>query len=158
MARRRGARRTVGGAAMSEGNKELVRRLLVDDISAGDAAVAAEIIHPEFVDHTNPPGMQRGLDGHNAIVALFKAAFPDMEWHINDMVAEGDRVVARTTMEATHGGDFFGIPPTGRRVRVDGIHILRIADGRIAEHWGNNDDLGLMRQLGVIPSPEPTAV
>jgi predicted ester cyclase len=55
-------------------------------------------------------------------------------------------------MEATHTGDFFGIPPTGKRVSIDGIHILRIADGRVAEHWGNNDDLGLMRQLGVIPA------
>ena len=143
---------------MSEQNKALVRRLLVDDISAGDAAVAAEIIHPDFVDHTNPPGMQHGLGGHNAIVALFKASFPDMEWQITEMIAEGDRVVARTTMVATHTGDFFGIPPTGKRVSVDGIHILRIADGRIAEHWGNNDDLGLMRQLGVIPSPESAAV
>jgi steroid delta-isomerase-like uncharacterized protein len=143
---------------MSEQNKALVRRLLIDDISAGDPAVAAEIIHPDFVDHTNPPGMQHGLTGHNAIVALFKASFPDMQWRITEMVAEGDRVVARTTMEATHAGDFFGIPPTGKRVSVDGIHILRIADGRIAEHWGNNDDLGLMRQLGVIPSPAPSAV
>jgi steroid delta-isomerase-like uncharacterized protein len=143
---------------MSEQNKALVRRLFVDDISAGDATVAAEIIHPDFVDHTNPPGMQHGLEGHNAIVALFKASFPDMQWQIKEMVAEGDRVVARTTMEATYAGDFIGIPPTGKHVSVDGIHILRIADGRIAEHWGNNDDLGLMRQLGVIPAPEPTAV
>lgn len=137
---------------MSEQNKALVRRLLVDDISAGNPAVAAEIIHPDFYDHTNPSGMQHGLEGHNAIVALFKASFPDMDWQIKEMIAEGDRVVARTTMEATHTGEFFGIPPTGKHVSLDGIHILRIADGRIAEHWGNNDDLGLMRQLGVIPA------
>jgi steroid delta-isomerase-like uncharacterized protein len=136
---------------MSEQNKDLVRRLLEDDISQGDMAVAEEIIATDFVDHTNPPGMQHGLEGHKAIVTLFRGAFPDQWWQIEDMIAEGDRVVARTTMTGTHQGDFFGIPATGRAVRVCGVHILRIADGRIAEHWGNNDDLGLMRQLGVIP-------
>lgn len=140
---------------MSEQNKALIRRLFAEDINPGNAAVAAEIIHPDFHDHTNPPEMQHGLDGHNAIVALFRTAFTDMWWHIHEMIAEGDKVVVRTTMEATHTGEFFGIPPTDKRVSLDGIHILRIADGRIAEHWGNNDDLGMMRQLGVIPSPEP---
>lgn len=97
--------------------------------------------------------MQHGLEGHNAIVALFRAAFPDQWWQIEDLIAEGDRVVARTTMTGTHRGDFFGIPATGRAVTLSGVHIMRIADGRIAEHWGNNDDLGLMRQLGAIPEP-----
>jgi steroid delta-isomerase-like uncharacterized protein len=138
---------------MSEQNKRLVRQLLEEDISRGDVAVAERIIHPDFVDHTNPPGMRHGLAGHNAIVALFRAAFPDQFWHIEDLIAEGDKVVARTTMRGTHQGDFFGIPPTGARVEVTGVHIMRIADGHIAEHWGSNDDLGLMRQLGVIPAP-----
>jgi steroid delta-isomerase-like uncharacterized protein len=133
-----------------ERNKELVRQLLEDDISRGDACVAEQIIHPDFVDHTNPPGMQHGLAGHNAIVSLFRAAFPDQWWEIHDLIAEGDKVVARTTMRGTHLGDFFGIPATGRSVTLPGVHVLRIADGRIAEHWGSNDDLGLMRQLGVI--------
>ncbi len=143
---------------MSERYKTLVRRLFEEDISPGNPVVAAEIIHPDFHDHTNPPGMQHGLEGHNAIVALFHAAFPDMWWHMHDTIVEGDKIVVRTTMEATHTGDFFGIPPTGKRVSLDGIHILRIADGRIAEHWGNNDDLGMMRQLGVIPSMEAAPV
>lgn len=132
-------------------NKTLVRRLMTDDISQGNVAVAAEIIAPDFYDHTNPPGMQHGLEGHNAIVALFRQAFPDLDWAIDDLIEEGDKVVARTTMRATHLGDFFGIPPTGKAVTATGTHVLRIADGRIAEHWGNNDDLGLMRQLGIVP-------
>lgn len=136
-------------------NKELVRQLLEDDISQGNEAVAEAIIAPDFFDHTNPPGMQRGLDGHKAIVRLFRAAFPDQWWHIEDMIADGDKVVARTVMRGTHQGDFFGIPPTHRRVELAGVHILRIANGRIAEHWGSNDDLGLMRQLGFVPAPAP---
>ena len=135
-----------------EQNKALVRKLMEDDISRGDTATAAAIIHPDFFDHTNPLGMQQGLDGHNAIVALFRATFPDLNWHIDDLIAEGDRVVARTTMTGTHRGDFFGIPPTDKRVEMAGIHILRVADGRLIEHWGSNDDLSLMRQLGAIPS------
>lgn len=138
-----------------EENKVLVRRLMEDDIGRGDEAVAAAIIHPGFVDHTNPPGMQHGLAGHTAIVRLFRATFPDLEWRIDDLIAEGDKVVARTTMRGTHQGAFFGLPPTGKTVEMAGIHILRIADGRIAEHWGTNDDLSLMRQLGAIP---PTGV
>ena len=140
-----------------EENKELVRQLLEDDISQGNEAVAERIIATDFFDHTNPPGMQHGLDGHKANVRLFRAAFPDQWWHIEDLIAEGDKVVARTTMRGTHTGDFFGIPPTGRRVELPGVHIMRIANGRIAEHWGSNDDLGMMRQLGVIPSPEAAA-
>lgn len=136
-----------------EANKILVRRLMEDDISLGDEETADAIIHPDFFDHTNPPGMQHGLDGHKAIVRLFRSVFPDLKWRIDDLIAEGDKVVARTTMLGTHRGDFFGIPPTGRTVEMTGVHIMRIADGRIVEHWGSNDDLGLMRQLGVIPAP-----
>jgi steroid delta-isomerase-like uncharacterized protein len=135
----------------TERNTALVQRLFDEDLSTHDDQVADEIIHPEFFDHTNPPGMQHGIAGHKAIVDLFRASFPDMRWEIHDLIAAGDRVVARTTMSGTHRGAFFGIPPTNRAVEVGGVHILRIADGKIVEHWGNNDDLGLMRQLGVVP-------
>jgi steroid delta-isomerase-like uncharacterized protein len=133
-------------------NKELVRSLFEDELSTHDEQIADELIHPNFVDHTNPPGMQHGVDGHRAIVALFRQSFPDMRWEIHDLVAEGDRVAARVTMRGAHTGDFFGIPATNRAVEAGGVHILRIADGKIVEHWGCNDDLSLMRQLGVVPS------
>ena len=135
----------------AEHNMSIVRRLMEEDISQGNLAVADEIIDPNFFDHTNPPDMQHGVTGHKAIVALFRASFPDLQWQIDDMLADGDRVVIRTTMRGTQRGEFFGIPPTGKHVIVSGTHMLRLADGKIVEHWGNNDDLGLMRQLGVIP-------
>jgi steroid delta-isomerase-like uncharacterized protein len=139
----------------TEANKALVRLLLEEDISRGDEAVAERIIHPDFVDHTNPPGMQHGLNGHKAIVRLFRAAFPDQWWQIEDLIAEGDKVVARTTMRGTHRGDFFGVSATGRAVTLSGVHVMRVADGKIAEHWGSNDDLGLLRQIGALPEPSP---
>jgi predicted ester cyclase len=132
-----------------QANKALVGRMIDEEFNSG-GDIANEIIHPRFVDHTNPPGMQHGIAGHQAIVALFRGAFPDMRWRVEDSVAESDRVVVRLSLEATHTGAFFGIPATGRPIRVQGVHILRIADGRLAEHWGSNDDLGLMRQLGAI--------
>jgi len=133
-------------------NKLLVRLLLEDDLSRGDEAIADAIIHPDFFDHTNPPGMERGPDGHKAIGRLFRSAFPDLNWQIDDLIAERDKVVARTTMTGTHLGEFFGIPPTGRQVSMTGVHVLRVQEGKIAEHWGSNDDLSLMRQLGAIPT------
>lgn len=136
---------------MLEANKQLVRLLMEEDISNGNVEVANEIIAPDFFDHTNPPGLQCGLEGHNGLVALFRAAFPDLEFRIDDMLAEGDKVAIRTTMTGTHQGEFHGIPPTGVAVTVTGAHVIRIAGGKIAEHWGSNDDLGMMRQLGVLP-------
>jgi len=140
-----------------EANKAVVERLFADDLSEPDRAAAAraadQIVAPEFVDHTNPPELKHGLESHKTIVALFRTSFPDMRWTIEDVVAEGDRVVARTTMRGTHRGEFFGIAPTGREVVYPGIHILRLAGGKVAEHWGSNDDLGLMRQLGALGEP-----
>ena len=135
-------------------NRQIVRRLFAEDLSQPDAAVrervTAEIFAEDFYDPTNPPGMQHGRDGHRAIVNLFMGAFPDMCWNVEDLLADGDKVVARTTMRGTHGGDFFGIPATGREVCVSGIHLLTLRDGQIILHQGVNDDLGLMRQLGEV--------
>lgn len=134
-------------------NKTLVHRLMENDISAGNEAVADEIIAANFYDHTNPPGMREGIAGHKAIVKLFHNSFTNLCWKIDDIFAtdDDDKVVIRTTMYGTHTGEFFGIPPTNKNVNVSGIHVLRIANGKIAEHWGNNDDLGLMRQIGAMP-------
>jgi steroid delta-isomerase-like uncharacterized protein len=74
-----------------------------------------------------------------------------MRWQIDDLLADGDKVVAQTTMTGTHHGEFFGIPATGRAVSVSGIHVLTLRDGRIVLHQGVNDDLGLMRQIGAVP-------
>lgn len=134
-----------------EANKILVRRMVEEDLNTGDPSVSPEFFHPDFYDPTNPPGMQHGVEGHRQIIALFRRAFPEQRWTITNMIAEGDQVMIQLTFEGTQTGEFFGIPATGRRVSSPGVHILRIADGKIIEHQGVNDDLGLMRQLGAIP-------
>jgi steroid delta-isomerase-like uncharacterized protein len=142
-------------AVVVEANKRAVRRLFEEDLGEADAAkraiVTEEIFAPDFYDATNPPGMQHGHEGHKAIVALFTGAFPDMRWTIDDLLADGDKVIAQTTMTGTHRGEFFGIPATNRQVTVNGIHILTLRDGKIVRHEGLNDDLSFMRQLGVVP-------
>jgi predicted ester cyclase len=146
-----------GGFSMPvEQNKALVRRLFDEDLNERDQAArskaADELIAVDFVDHTNPPGLQRGLESHKQIATILRRAFPDLSWEYEEPIAESDKVAIRVNMHGTHQGEFFGIPPTGKQVVVSGIHLLRLAHGKIAEHWGNNDDLGLMQQLGVIPS------
>ena len=85
---------------------------------------------------------------------MMRSAFPDLHLTIEDMIAEGDKVAMRSSWNGTHQGEFMGIPATGRRVTVSQIDISRIADGRMVEHWGQLDALGLMQQLGVVSSPK----
>ena len=135
-----------------EDNRRTAQRMIDEVVNANDETARLEVVHPEFHDPTNPPGMQHGLDGNRQIVTLFHRSFPDVHWDTLDMVSEGDLVATRLVMTGTHRGEFFGIAPTGRSVRVEGIHMLRIRDGKVIEHLGINDDLGFMRQLGAIPA------
>jgi steroid delta-isomerase-like uncharacterized protein len=86
-------------------------------------------------------------------VQLFRTAFPDLHFTIEDEIAEGDTVVSRWTARGTHRGEFMGTPPTGRTIAVTGMDILHFVDGRIRENWAAFDALGLLQQLGAIPAP-----
>jgi predicted ester cyclase len=88
-------------------------------------------------------------------VTWLSAAFPDMHMAVDDVLAEGDKVVLQTTMSGTHQGPFMGITPTGRRFAQRQVHFLRIVDGKAVEHWAVRDDLGFMQQLGAAPAPAP---
>ncbi|MFN8515415.1 MAG: ester cyclase [Chloroflexia bacterium] len=92
-----------------------------------------------------------GAGGADRDLRMFLDAFPDAHIDIEDLLADGDKIVARIVLRGTHQGPFFGIPATGRPVVVPGIHLMRYADGKMTEHWSNSDDLGMMGQLGVIP-------
>jgi predicted ester cyclase len=136
----------------SEENKALVRRFLEEVINQADMAAFDELVAEDAIDYASPPGSPPGREGWKESRLTFKAAFPDGRWELADIVAEGDLVVVRTPFVGTHQGEFFGAPPTGRRVTFDSIHTVRIAGGQIVEHWANGDDLGLMMQIGAIPA------
>lgn len=133
----------------TETNKTIVRRLL-DAINTDNEAAFLAVLEPAVLDHYSLPGLPPGREGWNMNRKILRAAFPDACWHEEDLFAEGDRVVGRYTLRGTHQGDFLGIPATGNSITVSNIHILRIADGKIVEHWGHGDDMGMMRQLGVM--------
>src|SRR5437867_12276336 len=99
-----------------EGNKAVVRRWIEDVWTRGDFAAEAEIIAPEYTDHSAQPGFDRGLDGHNNMLIRVRTAFPDIALTIDALVGEGDLVVNRYTCRGTHRGDYLGIPATGRQV------------------------------------------
>ena len=92
-----------------------------------------------------------GREGHKQLIAAFRAAFPDLRVAVEDLLEEGDRVALRWRAEGTHRGELMGIAPTGRRVTLTGIEILRIAGGKIAEYWQSWDRLGMYQQLGAVP-------
>jgi len=139
---------------MSAANKELSRRF-TELFSTGDEALADEILSPAIAFHgTTADGELNGIDEMKAFVAGYRRAFPDARSTVEDQVAEGDKVVTRWHARGTHRGELGPIPPTGRAFEIEGVTIERIAGGRIAEVWVARDELGLLRQLGLVPEPE----
>jgi steroid delta-isomerase-like uncharacterized protein len=132
----------------TEGHKAIVRKFMEN---RRNPEALAEIVATDYVSHTASAGRGSGLEGVTQIRHSMQAAFPDFTWTIEDMIAEGDTVVARATMLGTHLGEFMGIAPTGKHVAMTGIHIYRIADGKLIEGWLIRDNLGLMQQIGGLP-------
>ena len=132
-------------------NKAIYRRWFEDVVSGGDLALADELLAPDYRLHF--PGMPGALDGegHKALVAMFRTAFPDWTETVEDVIAEDDRVAIRVTGTGTHHGEFQGIAPTGTHVSATGVGIGRIAGERIGEAWAAYDALGLLQQLGAMP-------
>jgi predicted ester cyclase len=138
---------------MSEQNKALFRRFINEVMNGKKVRLVGDLLAPNFVDHNLMPGQTPGAKGMEELMTTFFAAFPDLHASLDLLIAEGDLVVGRMTTTGTHRGEFMGIPATGKRVKMTEIHIVRIANGKAVEHWGNSDDVGLMQQLGVIPTP-----
>lgn len=130
-------------------NKSLVREYVVTwnngKIDQLPQFWAANMIHHTRAQHQTADEVRR-------VIAEFMSAFPDLQFNIDDIFGEGDRVVTRMTASATHQGTFLGFPPTGKKVNCSVIGIARIADGKIAEHWGVTDELAMMAQIGMLPS------
>jgi steroid delta-isomerase-like uncharacterized protein len=136
----------------AEANKAIIRRYRQAH-NQNDMAALDEIVAADIITHSQLPNVPAGLEGGKMVHQGSLAAFPDGKTTTDDLIAEGDKVVERFTLAGTHKGDFMGIPATGKQVRVTGMSIFRIANGKIVEHWGENDAIGLMMQLGVLPAP-----
>ena len=139
-----------------ETNKTVARRLLEEVWNKGNLAVLNEIIAKDHVSRGpgTLPGLLAGPDGTKQLVTVYRNAFPDVRFTIDEQIAEGDQVVTRWTADGTHKGELQGIPATGKSSTVTGIAVDRIVNGKIAESWGIFDQFGMMQQLGVIPMPE----
>lgn len=115
----------------------------------GDMGAIDELVHPDHRDHA-PEGGSAGREGVRRSMEWLGATFGDPRNDVEDLIAAGDRVVARVRFSATHIGELEGIPPTGRRFQTEHVHIWRVADGLLAEHWMVRDDLAVVRQLGAL--------
>jgi len=137
---------------MSEQNKTNVRRLFDELWNKGNLPVADELIAPSYVHHdASTPDLGKGPESEKKRVGLYRTAFTDLRLKIEDMIAEGETVVARWTCRGAHKGDLNGIAPTGKQIAISGVSVVRFAGGKMVEGWINWDALSLMQQLGVVP-------
>lgn len=134
--------------------KEVVRRFVDEYQTAADDRALDELLDPNVIDHSRPPGIALGSEGVREQFDGFHAAFAGFRATILDQIAEGDKVVTRKVFHGRHTGEFQGIEPTGREVEINVIDIVRVNEGRIVEHWNCVDRLGLLAQLGALPGAE----
>ena len=139
-----------------ETNKTVSRRFFEEVWNKGNLAALNEIIAKDHVNSGpgTPPELAPGLEGTKQLVTMYRNAFPDVHFTIDEQIAEGDKVVTRWTAHGTHQGELVGIPATSKSTTVTGINVDRVVNGKIAESWGIFDQFGMMQQLGVIPVPE----
>jgi predicted ester cyclase len=143
--------------AMSEQNRELVRQVNEELHNQGRIHdVIEQRFAPEFVNHAAPPGLPPTREGNEMFSLAFRQAFPDYQVTIHDVIVEGDKVATRKTFSGTHQGDWMGVPASGRNVSFGAIDIVRIAGGKVVEHWAQFDMLTLMQQIGVLAPATPT--
>lgn len=134
-----------------EENKKGIRRVWEEAMNKGNLAVADEVMAANYVFH-GPGGVDaKGPEGFKQYITIYRTAFPDLHITIDDMVAEGDKVVSRITLRGTHTGDMMGIAPTGKKVEIMGITMHRFAGGKEVEAWGSPDMLSMYQQLGISP-------
>jgi len=131
---------------------KLVMRRFVEFINTASEKLAVELISPDAIFHV--PGRaepMRGPGGYLAIIGMMRGGFPDIQWTLEEMISEGDKVAARFTMRGTHRGTFFGVPPTGKSIAVQAMNFYRLSGGQFVEERGQPDLLGLLQQIGAVP-------
>ena len=132
-------------------NKTVVSSFIEEVINQGRLERADELVVADFVELDPLPGQQPGREGLKEVIAQMRAAFPDIHWVLDEMVAEGEKVVSRFTWSGTHRGTFLGVPATGRSISVKGVVIDRIVEGKMVDSHILMDGLSMMQQLGALP-------
>ena len=130
-------------------NIDIALRAQLDYYGEGRYELAEQAVTADYVDHEAPPGTPSGPEGANAVLRWLRGAFDDLSYEVYDAFGDGDRVALRVAQRGTHTGEFMGKPATGKRFEIEAIHIYRIAEGKVAEHWAKRDDVGMARQLGL---------
>jgi steroid delta-isomerase-like uncharacterized protein len=137
---------------MSEGNKNLFRRLFEEVWNKGNLQVTDDLFTPNYAHHdSSTPDVGRGPESEKKRATLYRTAFPDLRLTVEDIIADGETVVARWSCRGTHKGNLNGIAPTGKHVQITGISIAHFTNGKMSEGFVNWDALSLMQQLGVVP-------
>ncbi len=136
----------------TDNNKAHARRVFEEILTQGNLALIDEVYSADYVGHETS-GPVHGQEELKQYFMIYRTAFPDAHYTVEDQIAEGDRVVTRWSVRGTHQGPLLGIPPTGKPGAVTGIGIARFEGGKIAEVWSEFDALGMFQQIGVIPTP-----
>jgi steroid delta-isomerase-like uncharacterized protein len=140
---------------MAPENKKTFMQRFTEFINTGSEKLAAEVVSPDAIFHVpGRPEPMRGPVGYIAIIGMMRSGFPDIQWTLEEMIAEGDMVAARFIMRGTHRGTFFGVPPTGKSIQVQAMNFYRLSNGQIVEERGQPDMLGLLQQIGAVPEPK----
>jgi steroid delta-isomerase-like uncharacterized protein len=132
--------------------KVAAQNFIEKGLNQKDMSAFEAYFSPDLIDHALPPGLPLGLAGRKMFGSALLAAFPDLHVHVEDLVADGEKIVTRYSVHGTHNGELMGIPPTGKAVSIGGIAIDRFENGQSIEHWEFYDQMGMMQQLGVIPA------
>lgn len=140
---------------MADDTRAMLQRFY-DGVNTGNLGVIDELVADDFVEHEEFPGISQDKAGVTQFFTMFRSAFPDMHMETDVVVAEGDLLCAHGKMSGTHqGGEFMGMPPSGKHFEVSGFDMVRIRDGQVTEHWGLMDAMTMMQQLGAMPEQAP---
>jgi len=133
--------------------KTKLERVPLEVLNQGKYELIDEIYAPDFVEHYEQPGVPPTREGFKQFAMAYRSAFPDLHYTVEDAIEAGDKIVHRLSASGTMKGDFLGMPATGKHATWSEIHIGRVSDGRLVEHWGLVDQLGIFVQLGIVPAP-----
>ena len=141
---------------MAEG-VDLIRRFYEEVLSNGNTEVIGDLVTDDVVDHEPFPGQPDGIEGVRQFAAMMAAAFSDVKATLGPSLESGDLASAQVTITGRHTGEFMGVPASDKQFEIEAIDLIRIEDGKCAEHWGVTDNMALMQQIGAIPEPAAQA-